>query len=69
MFVTLWRDTLLPPPSVPEGSEGLPPPQFGTGAAFGAPQYGAGGAGEDGGYGGDHQDVSVAPPTGGGGVL
>lgn len=38
-FVTLWRDTLLPPPAMAGQGEaadsGLPPPQFGTAGARG----------------------------------
>lgn len=38
VFVTMWRDTLLPPPAmagqdVGGDASGLPPPQFGTASA------------------------------------
>ena len=66
MFVTLWRDTLLPPPSMSsvEADGGLPPPAFGTAG------YGGQSQPQDEVYGGDHSDVAVGQvPSASGGVL
>ena len=63
VFVTLWRDTLLPSPMTANDSEGLPPPAFGTAGYPGQ----AGGQEEQ--YGGDHADVAVGQAAAAGGVL
>ena len=40
-FVVVYRDTLLPPPSMAsQDSEGLPPPSFATGEYGGSANYG-----------------------------
>jgi len=79
VFVTLYRDTLLPPPSMAsQDTESLPPPQFGSApggvgyGGYGGSSYGgqggdAGGmeAGATGHYGNDeHGDASKGAPTG-----
>lgn len=58
-FVTMWRDTLLPPPTMSGQNEGdvsgLPPPQFGA-----AQQYGGNYGGEAGYAGGAAEGQAAA---------
>jgi len=59
IFITQWRDVLLPPPMSGQESSGLPPSQSAFGGSSYDNNYGGGNVEE--GYGGDNTNGGAAP--------